>query len=294
MLFLRHIIKNSFLGMCNVLCSKNKLIGKEKPLQARVERWILLKRNRASCFGSSRASITVETSLVFPVFICVLCCFMALAQMVLIETEVHYAASQTAKVCAQKAVVQQPQNARGVFFSIYEGGSLCENLIDGGKRGISIHSTLLEGEQLQIKAAYTLKVPVPFFSGLRFRKKTTVKRRIFSGYVKHWGEYEEAGDNQIVYVAENGVVYHKDSSCSHICLKITGSAAIQGVLHSSKYAACEKCIKKGKNPSALFVTAYGDCYHSTLGCSGLKRTIKAVKLKDVGNLRSCSRCASRR
>lgn len=116
MLFLRHIIKNSFLGMCNVLCSKNKLIGKEKPLQARVERWILLKRNRASCFGSSRASITVETSLVFPVFICVLCCFMALAQMVLIETEVHYAASQTAKVCAQKAVVQQPQNARGVFF----------------------------------------------------------------------------------------------------------------------------------------------------------------------------------
>ena len=95
MLFLRHIIKNSFLGMCNVLCSKNKLIGKEKPLQARVERWILLKRNRASCFGSSRASITVETSLVFPVFICVLCCFIALAQMVLIETEVHYAASQT-------------------------------------------------------------------------------------------------------------------------------------------------------------------------------------------------------
>ena len=78
---------------------------------------------------------------------------MALAQMVLIETEVHYAASQTAKVCAQKAVVQQPQNARGVFFSIYEGGYLCENLIDGGKRGISIHSTLLEGEQLQIKAA---------------------------------------------------------------------------------------------------------------------------------------------
>lgn len=204
------------------------------------------------------------------------------------------AASQTAKVCAQKAVVQQPQNARGVFFSIYEGGSLCENLIDGGKRGISIHSTLLEGEQLQIKAAYTLKVPVPFFSGLRFRKKTTVKRRIFSGYVKHWGEYEEAGDNQIVYVAENGVVYHKDSSCSHICLKITGSAAIQEVLHSSKYAACEKCIKKGKNPSALFVTAYGDCYHSTLGCSGLKRTIKAVKLKDVGNMRPCSRCASGR
>lgn len=39
---------------------------------------------------------------------------------------------------------------------------------------------------------------------------------------------------------------------------------------------------------------YGDCYHSTLGCSGLKRTIKAVRLKDVGRLRPCSRCASGR
>lgn len=57
---------------------------------------------------------------------------------------------------------------------------------------------------------------------------------------------------------------------------------------------CEKCIHKGSSLSAIFVTAYGDCYHSTLGCSGLKRTIKAVRLKDVGRLRPCSRCASGR
>ena len=84
------------------------------------------------------------------------------------------------------------------------------------------------------------------------------------------------------------MVYHKNASCSHICLKITGNAAIQDIVHSSKYAACEKCIHKGSSLSAIFVTAYGDCYHSTLGCSGLKRTIKAVRLKDVGRLRPCS------
>lgn len=123
---------------------------------------------------------------------------------------------------------------------------------------------------------------------------TAVKRRVFSGYVKHRRDYDAAGDNSIVYVAENGVVYHKNASCSHICLKITGNAAIQDIVHSSKYAACEKCIHKGSSLSAIFVTAYGDCYHSTLGCSGLKRTIKAVRLKDVGRLRPCSRCASGR
>lgn len=63
MLFLRHIIKNSFLGMCNVLCSKNKLIGKEKPLQARVERWILLKRNRSTlCSISDGKGMRPESS----------------------------------------------------------------------------------------------------------------------------------------------------------------------------------------------------------------------------------------
>lgn len=319
MLYLKYIITNSFFGMCNVQCSENKRnnsIKKAKPLQARVKRWIIShKRNRASCFDSSRASVTVETSLVFPVFLCAVCCFIALAQMILIETEVHYAVSQTAKVCAKQKMVslvsestdskskistagtervQSIKSAKGIFFSLYDGGALCDNLVQGGSRGILISSSLVSGEKIQVSAIYTLKVPIPFFQGIRFRRKAIVKRRIFSGYVKHKGDYEEDSDNQIVYVAENGVVYHKDSSCSHIYLKITGDTVIQEILNSSKYDACEKCIHDGKTPSALFVTAYGDCYHSTLGCSGLKRTIKSVKLKDVGNLRPCSRCTSGR
>ena len=319
MLYLKYIITNSFFGMCNVQCSENKKNNSTKiakPLQARVERWIILrKRNRASCFDSSRASITVETSLVFPVFLCAVCCFIALAQMIFIETEVHYAVSQTAKVCAKQRMIsmaseyaddqskssdasvgsgQGIKSAKGIFVSIYDGGALCENLIQGGRGGILINSSFLSGEEVQVSAIYVLKVPIPFFQGIRFRRETTVKKRVFSGYVKHKGDYEDDGGNQIVYVAENGVVYHKDSSCSHICLKITGDAAIREILQSKKYDACEKCIHSGAIPSALFVTAYGDCYHSTLGCSGLKRTIKSVKLKDVGNLRPCSRCASGR
>lgn len=177
---------------------------------------------------------------------------------------------------------------------IYDAKSLCDSLVEGGRKGISVQSAFSSEEEVQVKAIYTLKLSVPFFRPIRFQKDTAVKRRVFSGYVKHRRDYDAAGDNSIVYVAENGVVYHKNASCSHICLKITGNAAIQDIVHSSKYAACEKCIHKGSSLSAIFVTAYGDCYHSTLGCSGLKRTIKAVRLKDVGRLRPCSRCASGR
>lgn len=273
---------------------------KQKPLQVRVREWILQRRNRASCFASCRASITVETSLAFPIFLCAFVCITGLAQMVLIEMEVHHAVSQTAKVYAKQQAIrrvsgmikQSEGKAGNIFLSVYDGSAMCESMIEGGQKGIKIFSSVSSGEEVYLKAEYVLKMPVPFFSGLRFRRSTAVKRRIFSGYVKHWGEQDSPGDNQIVYVAENGVVYHRNSSCSHICLKITGNAAIQEVLHSSKYNACEKCIHNSGNFSALFVTAYGDCYHSTLGCSGLKRTIRAVKLGDVSGLRPCSRCAA--
>lgn len=233
------------------------------------------------------------------------------------------AVSQTAKICAKQQMFslipeeddqksnqvkedngihksdrtngrQSIRNASSVFFDIYDAKSLCDSLVEGGRKGISVQSAFSSEEEVQVKAIYTLKLSVPFFRPIRFQKDTAVKRRVFSGYVKHRRDYDAAGDNSIVYVAENGVVYHKNASCSHICLKITGNAAIQDIVHSSKYAACEKCIHKGSSLSAIFVTAYGDCYHSTLGCSGLKRTIKAVRLKDVGRLRPCSRCASGR
>lgn len=298
--------------MCNVKCSVNNSTKKEKSLQARVEEKVLHKKSRASCFDSCRASVTVEASLVFPVFLCALVCFIGLTQMVLIETEIHHAMSQTAKVYAKQQVVyfvsemsegqgksntgkiSSNGNARGIFFLIYDGSSLCENMIEGGRRGIKVSSALASGQTVRLKAEYTLKMAVPFFPSVRFRKKTVIKRRIFSGYVKHQGESDDIGANPIVYVAENGVVYHKDASCSHICLKISGSKGIQEILHSSKYDACEKCIHKGMIPSVLFVTIYGDCYHSSLGCSGLKRTIQTVRLNDVGGLRPCSRCASQK
>ena len=310
MLFLKHIITCSLRKMCNVKCSVKDSIRKEKSLQARVERKILHKRNRASCLVSCQASVTVEASLVFPIFLCAFVCFISLAQMVLIETEMHHAVSQTAKIYAKQQSIsfvsgmleegsKKRENDKGkgkvegIFYSVYDGGSLCENMVEGGRRGIKLSSSISSGQEVCLKAEYTLKISVPFFSAVRFYRKTIVKRRMFSGYVKHSGENDAAEGNQIVYVAENGIVYHKNPQCSHIYLRISGSMGIQGILHSSKYGACEKCIHKGTVPTVLFITKYGDCYHSTLACSGLKRTVKTVRMKDVNGLRPCSRCSSK-
>ena len=88
MLSLKYLRPDPFQEMCNVQCSE-KDSGKKLSLQARVIRWIFHKRKRASCFGSCRASVTVEASLVFPIFLCAVACFIGLAQMILVETEVQ-------------------------------------------------------------------------------------------------------------------------------------------------------------------------------------------------------------
>ena len=276
MLFLRHIIALFLSKRCSMKGSVINSMRKKKPLQVRVDQWILHRKTRASCFASSRGSVTVEASLAFPLFLCAFVCIIVMAQMILIDMSVYHAASQTAKVYARQQAVKyisegksessKGSNVGGIFFSLYDGGSLCGTMVEGGERGIKVSAFVSPGEEVYLKAEYHLKMPIPFFRGIRISRRTTVKRRIFSGYVKHWGEYETSDDNSIVYVAE------------------------YGVMHSAKYNACEKCIHGEGMPGTLFVTAYGDCYHSTLGCSGLKRTIRAVKLSEVRGMRPCSRC----
>ena len=90
-----------------------------------------------------------------------------------------------------------------------------------------------------------------------------------------------------------GKVYHKSYQCTHLKLAIrAGNVSDVADLrneYQGKYYPCEKC--KAKSASGMiYYTASGDRYHASLGCSGLKRNIRAVKLSEVGGRGACSRC----
>ena len=102
-------------------------------------------------------------------------------------------------------------------------------------------------------------------------------------------------EDPIVYVAENGTVYHLSRSCTHLDLSIrpinsdrVGDARNSG---GGKYKRCEIC---GGGSGTVYITDDGDRYHSSLTCSGLKRTIYEIPLSQVGSRRLCGRCAMTR
>jgi hypothetical protein len=93
-------------------------------------------------------------------------------------------------------------------------------------------------------------------------------------------------------MTENGTVYHNSRNCYHI--KFTVEAVSENKV-SEKYGSlspCKLCGKKTKGKN-VYVATKADCYHTTLACSGLKRTVYRVKKEEHSELSACSWCGGK-
>lgn len=133
--------------------------------------------------------------------------------------------------------------------------------------------------------------------------KFYVKRRITSNMwlgksLKDVNEDSTEDGEREVYVTESGTVYHDSISCTHLSLSIENVSFNQVKnrrnTDGAKYYACPICMSGGMGKESVYITEDGTNYHSTLSCSGIKRTIKKVKLKDIGTRKECERCRERR
>ncbi len=57
-----------------------------------------------------------------------------------------------------------------------------------------------------------------------------------------------------------------------------------------KYHKCELCADKINKFGRVYITNYGNKYHTDLNCSGIKRTIEMIRLSDVEGKGACSKC----
>lgn len=110
-----------------------------------------------------------------------------------------------------------------------------------------------------------------------------------------WVGYENGffPDEEYVYITDDSEIYHRDRECSHIRLTVieTDANELGSRRNSSgaRYRPCGICHSR-PGDGKLYITPEGDRYHNSITCSGLKRTVRAVKLSEVGDRRPCSRC----
>ena len=212
-----------------------------------------------------KASIAVETALVLPIFFLGMVTMISFMDIYKLQTE-HLT-------------------------------KLCEKTKEAG-----MYAYVLDGsgpDNITLPDFYTYEpigglVPLP-----DVRMFNTVKVHAWTGkeYANEEGQAgsEEKDKEPMVYVTENGSVYHKDIGCSYLDLSIShvSTNAADGLRnhYGEKYSPCETCGKGQEQGGMVYITETGNRYHTLESCSGLKRTVRMEKQSHVsGKMHACSRC----
>ncbi len=253
------------------------------------------KKERASVL-SPRASVTLEAALVIPLYFFAVLTLVYMLEIQAVGITIRAALQDAAKTAAADAVLLPAVNIFKFKSDVVQAAGfdrLDRSIVAGGSSGIDCSRTYYSPLSGEIKAVaeYSVQLPFPGFKNLtaRFREEMRVKG--WTGYTKRDGT---KGQDKIVYLTDTALVYHEDYQCTYLQLSVrfTPFSGLEGLRSEDggKYKGCEKCVH-GETMAGVYITNTGRKYHNSLNCSGLKRTIHAVKKSDVGSRAGCSRCS---
>lgn len=235
-------------------------------------------------------SMTVEMVTAFPIFLFALFTILTFFQMVSVDQEIHRGMVECARQLARES---HPEKtivlAKYYWEKEVEKEYIEHSCVKQGIRGVHFLGSFYDeaSGEIVLKSQYKMNIPFPLFDQLSYQGGYEIHQKVFRGYRPDL----EGEEEEYVYVTEHQSVYHTSRTCSHLKLKISQVAFVEPYLQGkTSYKACELCMKKGKIPSILYITEQGGRYHSTITCSGLKRTIQRVKKREVLGLHECSRC----
>lgn len=159
-----------------------------------------------------------------------------------------------------------------------------------------ITSSIMErDDQVDLRAVYFAE---PDFNVAFLPKLALVSRyfgRAWTGYQVD-GKAQAGNQETFVYVTPNGTVYHMSRECTHLRLSIK-SCPLEEVNqrrngNGGRYNPCTLCGKK-EIVKMVYITTEGDRYHTSVQCSGLKRTIDVIPLSQAGGRTKCKRCGGK-
>lgn len=165
----------------------------------------------------------------------------------------------------------------------------------GTVEGLLKQSVLIQWDEEQGICFVQQIKQIPFL-GENFFKVPLYQQMKISDYQGRSMVSGNTDTGEYVYIAENGRVYHRNKGCVYLNPGIQSMryyrALEQRNSSGGKYKKCKSCSSGVKlvDSMVVYITPYGDSFHINRNCSGLKRTVRKVKLSEIGNMPKCSKC----
>lgn len=269
---------------------------------------------RVSSFTSwkLKASMTVEAAFALPLFLFFIVNILSVINIIGVQSRLNAALHQTGNEMAFYGYAYENMAGdimpEGIVTVMLTGLYAREEILDyagveylnrscikNGAAGIHFDGTSIMESNDIIEICINYQVG-PLFTILGFEGFGIGQRyfgRAWTGYDVEHGISDFAEDDPMVYVTENGTVYHTNRNCTHLNLSVTAvatdSIADKRNQSGGKYYPCEICGSSNVQ-GTVYITAQGSSYHTMITCSGLKRTIFTIPLSQVGGRGQCSRC----
>lgn len=241
-----------------------------------------------------KGSYTLEATVIFPLVAGFFVFILFFFRVVQVETQVRSALFYAGRMSALASGVNDSSvvtvaTAEALFRSKISDSDLIDTYISGGKWGISLTESKMDGDDVALEAKYKIKLPINFFSvdGIWIEEHSNSR--------KWTGKNPNEQTDSYVFYTDYGIVYHLSDQCNYLDLSIKSVKweQIGGYRNKNggKYSACFCAADKKTRASTVFITDYGTQYHGKLGCSDLKRTVHMVHKSEIDDKSLCSKCS---
>ena len=246
-----------------------------------------------------KGSLTLEAAIIMPLLACFFALLLFFFHVMQVQLVVQDTLFETARALALYAGAEE-EISDVKYLALAKGSiavSLSENenvssYISGDALGISLLESKFDGDEIFLKANYRMEFPVHLLGKRAVYLHQQVCYRKWTGWSGNLENTQEDAD--YVYITQTGKAYHKTNTCPYLALSIrsVGIEEIPVLRNESgqKYRRCDGCADKDGKKTVVYITSYGECYHDSISCSGLKRTIYKIKLTDVGGKSKCPKC----
>ncbi len=242
-----------------------------------------------------KASYTVEASVIMPVFLFICIAIFLFFRVLIVEWGVYVVLTETAREMAVLGGKDQQKENDAAAIALAQTriatGDMPLSFVRFGALGVDLSKSKVTQKDVELVASYAFPIPMDYFG---LQKITITQRAKAHRWVGFDPKEGKGQGGEIVFVTETGAAYHNSLQCSYLnpSIRAVQKNKVENERNISghKYYPCPLC--KGGS-GVVYITNYGENYHGSIGCSGLKRTIRSMP-KDRAveeGFHACKKCA---